>query len=257
IVMESTYGVREHPPHEDVQTQLVRAIAETIQGGGNVVIPTFAIERAQELIYYLGQLIAEDRLPDVPVYLDSPMAAEVTSVFRRHRDCYDAETWERINSGDSPLRFPGLRMARSTEESKEINRLDSPAIIMATSGMCTAGRIKHHLIHNLPRSECTILFVGYQAAGTLGRQILSSPQEVRIHGRLWPVRARIERIDGFSGHADGPTLLRWLEHFESPPRHLFLTHGELDSATGLADRVREKDGWTVTVPEYQQAVELG
>ena len=256
VVMESTYGGRQHENHEDVTEKLARVIRETVKRGGNVIIPTFAIERTQELIYHLGSLLSDGRIPDVPIYLDSPMATEVTEVFRRHRDLFDADAWQRIAAGDSVLRFPGLRMVTSTEESKAINELRIPAVIMATSGMCNAGRIKHHLVHNLGRPECTVLFVGYQAAGTLGRQILDRQDEVRIHGRLWPVRAAIEQIQGFSGHADGPTLLRWLGHFQKPPRQIFLTHGERDASRDLADQIRAQDGWTVTIPEYRQTVEL-
>ena len=196
------------------------------------------------------------RIPDVPVYLDSPMASEVTNVFRRHRDCFDEEAWARIISGDAPLRFPGLRMVQSTEESKAINRIDTPVVIMATSGMCTAGRIKHHLIHNISRPESTLLFVGYQAKGTLGRIILNGPPEVRIHGRPWQLRARVERLDGFSAHADGPGLLRWLGFLKESPRRIFLTHGEEESALGLSKKIREEKDWETTVPQYQQTVEL-
>ncbi|MBN1591570.1 MAG: MBL fold metallo-hydrolase [Pirellulales bacterium] len=256
VIMESTYGIREHEDVENIGTRLAQIISETVAAGGNVVIPTFAIERAQELIYHLGSLLHEGRIPDVPVYLDSPMASKVTDVFRRHRECFDEEAWERIASGDAPLRFPGLRMVQSTEESKAINRVDSPVVIMATSGMCTAGRIKHHLIHNITRPESTLLFVGYQAAGTLGRQILEVPPEVRIHGRLWPVRARVERLDGFSSHADGPGLMRWLGFLKTPPRTVFLTHGEEESTLGLAKRIKEEKSWETTVPRYQQTVEL-
>jgi len=255
VVMESTYGTREHND-EDVETRLARVISETVDAGGNVVIPTFAIERAQELIYHLGGLLRDGRIPEVPVYLDSPMASAVTQVFQRHRECFDAEAWQRITEGDAPLRFAGLRMVESTEDSKAINRLDRPAVIMATSGMCTAGRIKHHLIHNISRPESTLLFVGWQANGTLGRQILALPEEVRIHGRLWPVRARVEQIHGFSAHADGPGLMRWLGFLRSAPRKVFLTHGEEESALGLAKKIQEEKGWETSVPRYQQMVEL-
>jgi metallo-beta-lactamase family protein len=184
------------------------------------------------------------------------MATEVTEVFRRHRDDFDADAWQRIAAGESLMGFPGLRLVSATEESKAINRLKRPAVIMSTSGMCTAGRIKHHLAHNIGRPECTVLFVGYQAAGTLGRQILDGNKEVRIHGRLLPVRAAIEQIQGISGHADGPMLLRWLSHFEKPPSQVFLTHGEREASLALAEQIRGHDGWTVTVPEYRQSVEL-
>jgi metallo-beta-lactamase family protein len=256
VVMESTYGDRNHLDRGDIQTQLAEVINRTIGGGGNVVIPTFAVERAQELIYHLSQLLRENRIYEVPVFLDSPMAADVTDVFRQHRDYFDEEAWNIIAAGESPLRFPELSMPRTVEESKGINRLKQPAIIMATSGMCTAGRIKHHLVHNISRPESTVLFVGYQARGTLGRQILDGAEEVRIHGRHWRVKARIEQIHGFSGHADRNGLLRWLGALKSAPRQLILTHGEEEATLSLAEHVRRNMDWPVTVPEYQQTVTL-
>jgi len=257
VVMESTYGNRDHDDHESIESQLARLVSETVQNGGNVVIPTFALERAQELMFYISRLVRHDRIPNVPVFLDSPMAVDVTDVFRRHRECYDEQTWQMISAGEPPLRFPGLRMVRSVQESKAINELKEPAIIMASSGMCTAGRIKFHLRRNITRPESAILFVGYQVRGTLGRQILEGNGEVRIHGRQWPVRARVVEIHGFSGHADRTALLRWLSAFNTPPRRLFLTHGEEESSLSLADQVRDRMGWQVDVPEYQQEVELG
>jgi metallo-beta-lactamase family protein len=256
IVMESTYGNRDHEDHGDVESQLAEVINRTVRGGGNVVIPIFAIERSQELIYHLSRLRHAQRIPPVPVFLDSPMAADVTEVFRRHPECFDLETWQLITSGDSPLSFPGLTMARSVDDSKAINDQKGPVIIASTSGMCTAGRIKFHLRRNITRPESTILFVGYQARGTLGRQILDGNPEVRIHGRHLPVKARVEQIHGFSGHADRSGLLRWLRFFRRPPQRLLLTHGEEEQALGLAEHVRQELGWEVSVPEYQQVVEL-
>ena len=256
VVMESTYGDRNHDKHEGIEPQLERVINATIRAGGNVVIPTFAVERAQELMFYVSRLVRADRIPDVPIFLDSPMAVDATEIFRRHRECFDQQTWQMISSGEPPLRFPGLRMVRKVQDSKAINDLNQPAIIMATSGMCTAGRVKHHLRRNITRPESTVLFVGYQVRGTLGRQILEGHPQVRIHGRQWPVRARIEQIHGFSGHADRDALLRWLAAFKTPPRRLFLTHGEEEAALSLADHVRDEMGWQVTVPEYQQEVDL-
>jgi metallo-beta-lactamase family protein len=162
-----------------------------------------------------------------------------------------------IASGDSPFGFPGLKITRTVEESKAINEHQGPAVIMATSGMCTAGRIKFHLRRNVTRPECTMLFVGYQARGTLGRRLLDGDPEVRIHGRHLPVKARVEQIHGFSGHADRADLMQWLGCFQTPPEHLFLTHGEEDQALSLARHVREQFGWKVTVPEYRQKVEIG
>ncbi len=257
VVMESTYGDRDHDGRESIESQLERAINGAIGDGGNVVIPTFALERAQELMFYISRLVRDRRIPHVPVFLDSPMAIDVTDAFRRHRECFDEETWQMISSGEPPLRFPGLKMTRSVKESMAINDLKEPAIIMASSGMCTGGRIKHHLRRNIGRPECTILFVGYQVRGTLGRQILEGQPNVRIHGREWRVRARIEQIHGFSGHADRGALVRWLSGFRRPPRRLFLTHGEEEAALSLADRVRTEMAWEVEVPEYQQEVEMG
>jgi metallo-beta-lactamase family protein len=256
VVMESTYGDHDHQRDESIQTQLAAVINETIQAGGNVVIPTFAVERAQELMFHLSRLIDNKRIPHVPIFLDSPMAVHVTHVFERHAGYFDDETRRLIHSGRSPLRFPGLKLVSSVEESRAINDLAGPAIIMASSGMCTAGRIKHHLRHNIKRPESTILFVGFQVRGTLGRQLLDGNAEVRIHGLWWPVRARIAQVQGFSGHADRSALLRWLGSLRTPPRHLFITHGEEPVSLGLAEHVRDTMGWPVTVPKYLQAVDL-
>jgi metallo-beta-lactamase family protein len=256
VLLESTYGNRDHDRREDVETQLAEAINRTVGRGGNVVIPTFAIERAQELLYHMSRLESEQRIPRVPVYLDSPMAAAATRIFDDHRECYDDEMLSLVDTGQQPLGFSGLKIVRTVEESKAINHLKQPAVIMAPSGMCSAGRIKHHLAHNITRPECEILFCGYQSRGTLGQQILDGCREVRIHGRLWPVRAQISAVHGFSGHADRSALMRWLRGFRAPPRQLFLTHGEAQSSLALAEQVRNELGWQVTVPQYQDAVEL-
>ncbi len=256
VIVESTYGIRRHEVGDDIEVRLAEVITRTVAAGGNVVIPTFAIERSQEMVYHIARLTHEKKIPAVPVYLDSPMAARATEIFRRHRECFDDQSWQLINSGRSPLHFAGLRIVTSAEESKEINRLKQPAIIMATSGMCTAGRIKHHLAHNIGRSESTILFVGYQAEGTLGRQILGGSPRVRIHGRDHQVLASVEEIQGFSGHADGPALMRWLSHFKTPPRHVFVTHGEEESSLGFAEKIRQELGWNVSVPHYQETFQM-
>ncbi len=257
IVMESTYGDRDHPAADAIGEQLQRIIRRTIARGGNVVIPTFAVERAQELLYHLARLVQAGKLPrELPVFLDSPMAVDVTRLFRKHSRYLDAESRALIASGQGALRFPGLVLARSVEQSKAINDFPRPCVIMATSGMCTAGRIKHHLRRNLPRPECTVLFVGYQAHGTLGRQVLQRPELVRIHGRMWPVRAEVEQLFGLSAHADRSGLLQWLSCLRRPPRQVFLTHGEEEAAQALAQEIRRRWGWNVLVPEYGQQVEL-
>lgn len=256
IVMESTYGNRDHEIAGSVESQLERVVRETADAGGCVIIPIFAIERAQELIYHLNRLLAAGRIPQIPVFLDSPMAADVNEIFRDHRDCFDAEALEMLASGQSLFKFPMLKVVRTQEESMAINDIKGPFIVMSTSGMCTAGRIKHHLTHRIERPECTILFVGYQARGTLGRQILDGNREVRIHGRSRLVRARVAQIQGISGHADREGLMKWLSSFQSPPRQLFVTHGEEEVSLAFAKLVRETLNWHVTVPEYKQTVEL-
>lgn len=256
VVLESTYGDRTHRDPGHVEDRLAEVIDQAASAGGKVIVPIFAVERAQEMLYYLGRLIHTKRIPSLPVFLDSPMAADVNDIFRRHRDCFDHEMLWRIESGERPLSFPGLKTARSVEESKAINHHKGAAVILATSGMCTAGRIKHHLAQWIDRPESTILFVGYQAQGTLGRQILEGRREVRLHGRSRLVRARIEQIEGFSGHADREMLLCWLRHFTRPPEHLFLTHGEESAALAFAEQIRAELGWKVEVPEYGQTVEI-
>jgi metallo-beta-lactamase family protein len=201
IVMETTYGDRDHEDPEDVDRMLGKIIKDTVDRGGNVVIPTFAIERAQELLFHLGRLSRQNRIPYLMTFLDSPMALDVTEVFVRYQDSLDKDVLKLLKQGKEPFVFPGLRMTRTTVESKSINSIRGSTIIMAGSGMCTGGRIKHHLVHNISRPESTILFVGYQARGTLGRQILDGEKVVRIHGQNYPVRAKIEQIQGFSAHA--------------------------------------------------------
>lgn len=256
VVMESTYGDRLHEDHGSVEDQLAKVVNSTIEMDGKVIVPVFAIERAQELIYYLGRMIRDGRIPQIPVILDSPMAGDVIEVFRRHRECFDDEANALWESGHSPLGFAGLRTVRDVEDSKSLNQLRGPAVIMATSGMCTAGRIKHHLANRISNPHDTVLFVGYQARGTLGRQILDGRPEVRIHGRNRLVRARVLQIHGFSGHADRAALIRWLSALEEPPRHVFVCHGEEPPALSLAEYIRTELGWSASVPRYMQTVSL-
>jgi metallo-beta-lactamase family protein len=256
VVMESTYGDREHEERGDIESQLAHAVNETVERGGNIVIPTFAVERAQELMWYFSRLLYSRRIPDVPIYLDSPMSLDVTEIYRKFPDYFDLDTWRMIQSRESPLRFPGLRFARSVEESKAINRTKGSAIIMASSGMCNAGRIKHHLKANIGRPESTILFVGFQSHGTLGRQIVDGQPKVRIHNEIFQVKAHIDRIYGFSGHADRTGLLQWLGHLKRAPQRVFLTHGEEEAALSLARHIDEVMKWPVSVPNFRDVVEL-
>jgi metallo-beta-lactamase family protein len=256
IVMESTYGDRDHEDPGRVDDLLGQIVRETVEAGGNVVIPTFAIERAQDLMFHLSRLVRTGAIPTLPVYLDSPMAREVTQAFERHDDFLDDQARRLLASPENPFRFPGLTIVRTPEESKAINSARLPVVIMAGSGMVTGGRIKHHLAMNISRPESTILFVGYQARETLGRQILEGKAEVRILGRLLPVRARVTKINGFSAHADRRGLARWLDGFRTPPRRLFVTHGDADVAAKTAEGIRRDRGWTVEVPEYLEIWDL-
>jgi metallo-beta-lactamase family protein len=257
LVMESTYGDRNHQRAGDTETQLAEVINTTVARGGNVVIPTFAVERAQELIYHLGRLVHARSIPELPVFLDSPMAVDVTSIYLRFESYCDEALLTMIRNHQPPLRFPTLTMVRTAEQSKQINNVRGPCVIMASSGMCNAGRIKHHLKQNIERPESTILFVGHQSEGTLGRQIVDRNPLVRIHGQPFRVRARIAQIYGFSGHADHDGLIRWLDHFQRPPRRTFLTHGEEPVALALAAEITQKFGYATHVPEYQEVVALG
>jgi len=256
VVMESTYGDREHQEEGDIAAKLGRIIKDTTARGGKVVVPVFAVERAQELMYHISRLVHEKEISPLPVFLDSPMAVDVTEIFRRYRDHFDEETWQLIHLGEPPLQFPGLKMTRSAEESRAINDVRGPAVIMSTAGMCNAGRIKHHLRQTIESPKNTVLFVGYQGNGTLGRQILDGQSEVRIHGRTYRVRAKVERIYGFSAHGDRTDLLRWLGHLKTPPMHVYLTHGEEAAALRLAEDIRTELRFPVTVPHYESVYDL-
>lgn len=231
VVMESTYGDRLHSKERpDFVTELAAVLKETFDRGGNVVIPSFAVGRTQEILYFLRQ-IKVNRLvkghEKFPVYVDSPLAVEATGIFEENRfECFDEEAMELVREGINPISFAGLKLAITSEESKEINFIDTPKVIISASGMCEAGRIRHHLKHNLWRPECTILFVGYQAVGTLGRSIVEGAEEVRLFGESIQVRAQIRQLPGLSGHADKNGLLEWITNFEEKPRKVFVVHGE-------------------------------
>ena len=257
VVMESTYGDRNHKDYGDCEDQLAEVVNRTIERGGNVIIPTFAVERSQELIYHLSRLNQYGRIPSVPVFLDSPMAVDVTRVFRRFKDCFDQDAWDMIIDGKSILDFPGMQLCRSRDESKQINECNQPCIIMSTSGMCNAGRIKYHLRSNISDQRSTVVFVGYQAHGTLGRVISSGTNPVRIHGREYEVNAEIVQLSGFSGHTDQNGLMGWIGNFKEPPKKVFLCHGDEDAAGELSDRISKTYGLKVEIPEFQQTVELG
>lgn len=237
IVMESTYGDRLHRSFSASIDELYLAIADTFARGGNVVIPSFALERAQELLYFLHEGLEASRLqPAVQVFLDSPMAISVTEIFKRHKECFDPVVAERFHQGDDPFDLPGLHFARESADSIAINRISGGAIVMAGSGMCTGGRVRHHLRHNLWRKQAGIIFVGFAGKGTLARQIIDGAAHVRIFGEDIPVRARIHTINGFSAHADQQELVAWHSRIEGN-KMTFLVHGEEPAMLQLADRL--------------------
>lgn len=256
VLIESTYGDRVHEEVANIPGELERIINETHAAGGNVVIPSFALERTQELLYHLNNLLKEDRIPHLMAFVDSPMAIKITDVFKKHPELFDDETLAQLEAGDKPCDFPGLTMSRTVDQSKSINHINGTAIIIAGSGMCTGGRIKHHLKNNMDRPESTILFVGYQAFGTLGRQILEKPESVRIFGEEHLLKARVERISGFSAHADREELYRWISSLKTAPRKVFITHGEESAATAFGEFLSGKTGWSCVIPDYEQEVQL-
>ena len=256
VFIESTYGDRVHQPVADIKDKLAEVINRTYEAGGNIVVPSFSVERSQDLLYYLNELVNEDKIPHILAFLDSPMAVRVTQVFKKHPELYDEETTELMNSGDSPFDFPGLTLVSSTKESKAINNIRGTVMVIAGSGMCTGGRIKHHIVNNITRPESTLMFVGYQAFGTLGRILVEGAQEVRVLGEKYQVKARVERLHGFSGHADQKELLEWLGALKRPPRQVFVIHGEADSAHTFAECVKEQLGFNAIVPKYQQKIVL-
>jgi metallo-beta-lactamase family protein len=256
VVTESTYGNRTHKDNSTIPETLERVINETYEAGGQIVIPSFAVERTQELLYHLHGLLAEKRIPRIPVFIDSPMAIRVTEVFQRHPELFDEDTLEMLRRGDHPCDFPMLKMSRTVDESKSINASKESCIVIAGSGMCTGGRIKHHLKANIGRPESTILFVGYQAVGTLGRRLLEGDTPVRIHGQEFDVKAKIAKVNGFSAHADRNELLEWLSSLEEAPRRVFVTHGEPDAAEAFGALIYKERGWNVTVPDYEDTIEL-
>ena len=250
ILVESTYGDRLHDDLLDIEDSLAKVVNSTWEAGGNIVVPSFALQRSQEVLYHLNELLIQNRIPHLMVFLDSPMAISITEVFRHHSELYDKEMSKLVRQDRSPFDFPGLKMVQTADESKAINHISGTVMIIAGSGMCTGGRIKHHLVTNISRRESTILFVGYQAVGTLGKQIVDGAKNVRILGQHYPVRARIAQIHGFSSHADRNELSRWLFELKRAPKQVFVVHGESQASQQFGEFLREKTNWDVSVPEY-------
>ncbi len=251
VVMESTYGDRLHGPKPDYIADLADTLQTTFDRGGNVVIPSFAVGRSQEILYFLREI--KDRAlvkghSGFPVFMDSPMAIRATEVFREcDSSCFDDEMVALLKAGVNPISFPGLVLCVTAEDSKRINFEKRPCVIISASGMCEAGRVRHHLKHNLWRPECTVLFVGFQSAGTLGRIIADGAKEVKLFGETVSVKAQVRGLKAISGHADRDGLLRWVSSFSPAPRRVFVTHGEEESALAFAHLLEEK-GLTASVP---------
>ncbi|MBM4405007.1 MAG: MBL fold metallo-hydrolase [Chloroflexi bacterium] len=255
LVVESTYGHRAHPA-TSVEEQLAEVVNKVAQRKGVLLMPAFAVGRTQRMLYHLRRLQDSGRIPDIPVYVDSPMASDVSEVYCRHSDEHELSVALLKDPERCPLHAHRLRFVRTVEESKRLNDMPGPMIIIAASGMCEGGRIVHHLKHRLPDPATTVLFVGYQAQGTRGRRLLSGEKTERIHGQFIPVRASIEVINGISAHADWQDTLQWLSNFTAAPRTLFITHGEPEARAGLKQRIAERFGWAAEEPDYKASFSL-
>ncbi|NDJ79125.1 MAG: MBL fold metallo-hydrolase [Chloroflexi bacterium] len=257
LIMESTYGDRLHEDYVDSEKELERIVLETHGRGGAIIIPAFAVGRTQQLVYTLAQLMTARDIPEIPVFVDSPLAINATSVFRLHPECYDAEIRAYMLAEGDPFGFDQVRYTRSVEQSKELNFLREPFIVISASGMAEAGRILHHLKNRIEDPKNTVLIVGWQAPNTLGRRIVDQVPEVRIFGEEYKLNAQVEVINGFSGHADRDEMLEWAGAISKRPRQTFLVHGEEDSALALAGSLRDDAGFeSVEVPELHQTFSI-
>ena len=251
IVVESTYGNRRHDP-TPIADQLERVVRAAVARGGALVVPAFAVGRTQELMYHLGELRRAGRIPRMPAYLDSPMAIDATQTYGTHPEDFEGDMREAL----AVLREAGFRLARTPEESRAINDVAGPVLIVSASGMATGGRVLHHLKRRLPDPRTTVLLVGYQAAGTRGRRLEEGASSLRILGEDVPVRAAVETLHGLSAHADADGLMRWLRAASRPPRRVFVVHGDPGPASVLARRIGNELGWDVTVPAYRDRCPL-
>lgn len=264
LIIESTYGNRVHENIEQRTEALIDIILNTTRRGGTVVIPSFAVGRTQEIIYELNKYYdskcklcgEENELKKIPVYIDSPLATKATEIFKHNSYAFDEETREEILSGDNPLEFENLHFTQSSEESIALNFSNEPKIVISASGMCEAGRIKHHLKHNLWRKECSVVFVGYQAEGTLGRKIVDGIKDVKVLGEEIHINAEIHNVEGFSGHADKIALMKWIKGFKEKPKKIFIVHGEPDSKADFAKEITETLKLNCIVPKYNTIYDI-
>ncbi len=256
LFIESTYGNRDHKTHEATLEELAQVVDNTLhQKGGNVIVPAFAVGRTQEILYHLHQLTCQGRLHDLKIFIDSPMATKATAITKKHFELFDKQARELVRWHDETTNLPYLNFIGSVDESKALNLIRSGAIIISASGMCNAGRIRHHLRNNLARPECSVLITGYQVQGTLGRRLVDGAKTVRIFGDEIPVRASIHTLNGFSAHADQTALLGWAGQFTTRPEQTFVVHGETAAAQEFAGLLKNRHGWNVLVPELGMTVE--
>ncbi len=256
LVTESTYGNRLHP-HEDPRPQMAKLINETVKRGGSILVPAFAVERTQKFLFMIKELMETGQIPRIPVFADSPMAINAVKIFLKHSEEFSERTKELIGQYGSPLDWAGFNFALTPGESKKINDSRYPCIIVSSNGMCTGGRIQHHLLLRLPDPRNLILFIGFQGPGTRGRQIKDGEPQVKIFGQIVPVRAQVAALEQFSDHADAPEMLEWMKSFQSPPQHTWLVHGEPASASALRVAISTALKWPdVNIAEYMQKVEL-
>lgn len=255
LIMESTYGNRLHGKMEDQSEKFIDILFRTVERGGNLIIPSFAVGRTQEILYEINKYAAKeeykDKLKNIPVYVDSPLAVNATKIFEENPEYYDEDALEYLLKGDNPIEFDNLHLITTSDESRALNEDPTPKVIISASGMCEVGRIKHHLKHNLYRPECTVLFVGYQATGTLGEKIQTGADVVKIFGEEIAVKAEIEYLDAFSGHADRDGLLEFIEKMQDKPKNIFINHGEFISQQVLKNYITEKFNIPVTIPNYE------
>lgn len=253
IITESTYGNKKHE-HYDKEERLAEIVNSAVNRGGNIIIPSFAVGRTQAILYYLHKLLKAGKIPNIPVIIDSPLAISATDIFMQNTQDFDNEAIDILTKeNENPLHLPNLKFTKTSEESKALNNLTEPAIIISASGMADAGRILHHLKHNLWRPECSVVFVGYQAQGSLGRRLLEGVKRVKIIGEEISVRAEIHNLEGFSAHADQEQLLNWLANFKSKPANVFIVHGEYDMSEPFARLIKEKLDYSSYIPRYGDA----
>ena len=255
LVMESTYGNRQHPD-TDPRPELARLIRETVERGGSIVVPAFAVERTQKFIFILKELMESAQIPRMPVYCDSPMAIKAVEIFLKHSEEYTPQAADLIKKYGSPLEWPGFTFALTGEQSKKINDSHFPSIILSSSGMATGGRILHHLAQRLPDPRNLVIFIGFQAPGTRGAIIKGRAEEVKIFGEFVPIRAQVAALEQFSDHADPPEMLEWLRTFKGKPSVTYLVHGEPSASSQLRDLMKKELGWNVRVAEYMERVPL-